>query len=78
MVDDINLIATVADKIGVIFLFVLAGTMLYKRKLVFGWVHDDCQKDLSTCRSIADARAAKMEADLERLRSERERGTSSA
>jgi hypothetical protein len=60
-----------SSDVGVIVLGVAAGIALYKKKLVLGWLYEECVKDHQTCRGELERRVAHSEAELERLRSER-------
>lgn len=56
---------------GTFFLIVLLGTALVFKKLVLGWVYDDCIQDGIVCRKDLSERIAKGESELEKLRQER-------
>jgi hypothetical protein len=61
----------IADKLGVLVLGTAFIVALYRKMLVFGWLYAECEKNLALCREEFNARAAKLEAELEHLRQER-------
>jgi hypothetical protein len=61
----------VADKLGVLVGGVLLVVALYKKWLVFGWLYKECDDARTLCRTQVETRAAKIEADLDRIRAER-------
>ncbi len=71
-VDILTTVATtLAGPVGTFFLVVLLGFGLATRRIVPGWIFDDCVRDGKQCRDDLASRIAKSEADLEQLRRDR-------
>jgi hypothetical protein len=73
MSPELTAVAAIADRIGsgAVFILIGLGVALYKRMLVFGWLHADCEEELRTCRALAGERAIKIESELDALRRQR-------
>lgn len=71
--DDFSEILNIADKIGVVAGGILLGVALHRKLLVLGWVYQECQDRLTTCGTIAEGYATKVEAKLERLEAAQEK-----
>jgi len=72
---DVDFLQRIAELLGgpggTFFLLVLFGAGLVTKKIVLGWVYDDCIKDGVTCRKDLADRITKGEAELDRLRQDR-------
>ena len=71
-VGDLDLIASAADKAGVIGLLIAFVVALFNGWVVIGPTHKVCMERDTACRKVMDEKAAKIEAELDRLRAERE------
>jgi hypothetical protein len=70
--DEIGAIAEIADKLGVMVLGVAFVIALYRKDIVFGWVHSECLDEVKRFRASAESRMAQMEAELIELRRSRQ------
>lgn len=66
-----SIAATLAGPVGTFFLIVLMGFGLATKRLVPGWVFEQCLAAEKKCTEELAARVAKSEADLDQLRRDR-------
>lgn len=62
-----RIVGLITGSNGLVVIVLLLAYALYTKKLVFGWLFDDCQKNLQE-------RIDKAETELDLLRRERQRG----